>query len=141
IGYEPDHSQSIIPVILFSSDNNNEFGVEWIIMTRCFGKSLRSSSKTNDIWPNLSIDQQKSIINQLVEYISQFHNSIPRSNNIGNYKINGEIGPDNNNMGPWNNYQDFFNDRLKLQISTLNHEKVFEPIRDDLMKSIKEFEN
>ncbi|CAF2994249.1 unnamed protein product [Rotaria sp. Silwood2] len=138
------HKYTQIPLpklVAYSSDNNNEFGVEWIIMTRCFGKSLRSSSKTNDIWPNLSIDQQKSIINQLVEYISQFHNSIPRSNNIGNYKINGEIGPDNNNMGPWNNYQDFFNDRLKLQISTLNHEKVFEPIRDDLMKSIKEFEN
>ncbi|CAF3434476.1 unnamed protein product, partial [Rotaria sp. Silwood2] len=69
------HKYTQIPLpklVAYSSDNNNEFGVEWIIMTRCFGKSLRSSSKTNDIWPNLSIDQQKSIINQLVEYISQF---------------------------------------------------------------------
>ncbi|CAF1104747.1 unnamed protein product [Rotaria sp. Silwood1] len=137
------HKYTQIPlpkVVAYSSDNKNEFEVEWIVMTRSNGKPLRSSSKTNDIWPNLSIDQQKSIINELVEYVAQFHNSIPRSNQIGNYKINGEIGSDISKMGPWNNYKDFYNDRLKCQISTLNDESIFEPIRDDLMKSIKEFQ-
>ncbi len=37
-----------------------------------------------DIWPKL-------IINQVVQYIRQFHFNIPRS---VNYQINGQIGPD-----------------------------------------------
>ncbi|CAF1016735.1 unnamed protein product [Rotaria sordida] len=136
------HKYTKIPlpkVIAYSSDNNNEFGVEWIVMTRSRGKPLRSSSKTNDIWPDLSIDQQKLIINQLVQYVSQFYNNIPRSNIIGNYKLNGEIASDSVKMGPWNNYKDFYNDRLKCQISILINQSIFEPVRDDIMESIKQF--
>ncbi|CAF5034645.1 unnamed protein product, partial [Rotaria sp. Silwood1] len=53
----------------------------------------------------------------------QFHNSISRSNQIGNYKMN-----------------DFYNDHLKRQISFLLNENIFEPVRDDMMKSIEEFQ-
>jgi aminoglycoside phosphotransferase (APT) family kinase protein len=134
------YTQILLPkIVAYSSDKNNEFDVEWIVMTRLPGKPLRSSSKTDDIWPELTIEQQKLIINQLVEYVSQFHNNIPRSNQIGNYHINGKIGSDSNGMGPWNNYKDFYNDRLKAQIKILYDDPLFEPIRDDVMKSVKEF--
>ena len=57
-------------------------------MTRLEGKPLRQLiNKADDIWPELSIEQQKSIVNKIVEYVSQLHNKIPRSNQIGNYKL------------------------------------------------------
>ncbi len=93
--------------IAYSADKTNEFVVEWIIMTRLIGKPLRSSLKIDDIQPKLNIEQQKLIINQLVQCIRQFHFNIPRSNLIVNYQINGQIGPDSDGMGPWNNYKDY----------------------------------
>jgi aminoglycoside phosphotransferase (APT) family kinase protein len=137
------HQHTNIPlprVVAYSSDHKNEFGVEWIIMTRLNGKPLRSSSTADDIWPELTFEQQKLVINQLVEYVSQLHNKIPRSNQIGNYKSNGEIGPDSDGMGPWKNYKQLFNDRLKRQIKVLHDDPLFDPIRDDVMKSIKQFQ-
>ena len=79
-------------VVAYSSSKNNEFGVEWIIMTRTQGKPLRTSDDDeDDIWSKLSNDQKKSVINNLVQYVSQLNNKIPRSNLIGNYKSNGDI--------------------------------------------------
>ena len=137
------HQYTKIPlpkIVAYSSDNKNEFGVEWIVMTRLAGKPLRSSTKTDDVWPELTIEQQKSIVNKIVEYVSQLHNKIPRSDQIGNYKKNGQIGCDSDGMGPWKNYKELFNDRLKRQIKILNDDPLFDPIRDDVLKSIKEFQ-
>ncbi|CAF0977764.1 unnamed protein product [Adineta steineri] len=137
------HKYTKIPlpkIIAYSSDKTNEFGVEWIVMTRLKGRSLRSSSKTHDIWPELTIVEQKLVVDQLVEYASQLQNSIPRSKLIGNYKLNGEVGTNSEGMGPWNNYKDYYNDRLKQQIKILNEDPLFTPVRDDIMKSIKEFQ-
>ncbi|CAF1373862.1 unnamed protein product [Rotaria sordida] len=127
-------------VLAYSSSKDNEFGVEWIIMTRTKGKPLRTSSDENDIWSNLSIEEKKSIINKLVQYVTELHCRIPSSNKIGNYQINGQIGPDNERMGPWKNYREYFYDHLKQKIDTLNKEKLFDPIREDVMKSIEEFQ-
>jgi thiamine kinase-like enzyme len=43
-------------------------------------------------------------------------------------------------MRPWKNYKEYFNDQLKLKIKTLNKEKIFDLTREDVMKSIKEFQ-
>lgn len=136
------HQYTQIPlpkIVAYSSDKTNEFGVEWIIMTRIPGKPLRSSSKIDDIWPELTIEEQKSIINELVEYVSELHNSIPRSNQIGNYKLNGKIGCNSDGMGPWNNYLDYYYEHLKRQIKILHADPIFNSIRDDVLKSIEEF--
>jgi fructosamine-3-kinase len=125
-------------VIAHSSNKNNEFGVEWIIMTHTGGKPLRTSDDENDIWSKLSIDQKRSIINQLVEYVSQLHKKIPRSNQIGNYKSDGQIGQDNELMGPWNNYKEYFYDRLKLTFKTINEQNVYALTRNNLIELIKE---
>ncbi|CAF1254080.1 unnamed protein product [Rotaria sordida] len=109
-------------------------------MTRTPGKPLRTSTTESDIWPKLSIEKQKLIFDELVEYVTQLHSRIPSSNKIGNYKSNGQIGHDSNLQGPWNNYREFFYDQLELKIKTLNEENIFDPVRDDVMKSIKEFQ-
>jgi hypothetical protein len=31
-------------------------------------------------------------------------------------------------MGPWNNYKDFYNDRLKRQIKILQNDPIFDPM-------------
>lgn len=135
------HTNIPLPTILsFSSNENNEFGLEWIIMTRLEGKPLRSSSKTNDIWPRLNIDEQKNIIDELVKYVDELHHRIPQSDQIGNYQLNGKIGPDSDGMGPWKNYLDYYRDRLNRQLHTLRVESIFDPVRNDVLKSIESFQ-
>ena len=130
---------SLPTVLSFSSNENNEFGVEWIVMTRLEGKPLRTSHKTDDTWSKLNIEQKKFIIDQLVQYICQLHQKIPQSKQIGNYKLNGQIGSDSDGRGPWNNYQDFYRDRLNRELHTLRVESIFDPVRNDVLKSIEEF--
>lgn len=138
------HQHTNIPlpkIVAFSSNKSNEFGVEWIIMTRLPGKPLRSSSDDKDIWPQLTIEQQKQIIDELVQYVHELHSKIPHTNIIGNYQSNGNIGPNSDQMGPWKTYMDFYNDRLKRQIKTLKEDPLFEPIRDDVLQLIKQFQS
>jgi len=138
------HRHTTIPlpqIIGYSSDKSNEFEIEWIVMTRLEGKPLRSSSNDKDIWPQLTIQQQKSIIDQLAQYVSQLHFNIPRRNLIGNYQFNGQIGEHSDRMGPWKNYMDYYNDRLQRQIKTLKEDPLFQPIRDQVLQMIKEFQS
>lgn len=108
-------------------------------MTRLQGKPLRTSSKIDDLWPKLTLNEQKSLIDQLAKYVDQLHHRIPQSNLIGNYQLNGQIGCDSDGMGPWNNYSDFYRDRLNRQFHTLKVESIFDPIRKDVLQSIESF--
>ncbi|UJR07905.1 hypothetical protein I4U23_012188 [Adineta vaga] len=134
------HTTLPIPkIIAYSSDKNNEFGLEWIIMTRTEGKPLRTSQHVGDIWTKLSIEQKKMLINELVDYVKQLHSRIPSASLIGNYRSNDKIGFDNSRKGPWKNYREYFNDQLKDKIEILTNDNVFAPVRDDVLQSIKEF--
>ena len=75
-------------VVAYSTDKNNEFNAEWIVMTRIPRKSLRTSSD-DDIWTSLSTEKKISIVDQLVQYLSQLHSRIPSSSLIGNYRSDG----------------------------------------------------
>lgn len=128
-------------VVAYSSDKNNEFNAEWIVMTRTPGKPLRTSSDDeNDMWTSLSTEKKKSVIDQLVQYVSQIHSRIPHAALIGNYGSDEQICCDSNRLGPWRNYRDYFYDQLKLKIKTLKEEDVFEPVREDILKSIEDFQ-
>lgn len=131
---------SLPRILSFSSNENNEFGVEWIVMTRLEGKPLRTSFKTDDTWSKLTVEEKKFIIDQLVQCVCQLHQNIPRSNLIGNYKLNGQIGCDSDGQGPWRNYHDYYRDRLNRQLHTLRVESIFDPVRNDVLKSIEEFD-
>jgi hypothetical protein len=80
-------------VLAYSSDRNNEFGVEWILMTRLSGGNLSEINKTRQ----LSFNEKKTIIRDLADYFSsQMHFKIPRFDQIGALRIDGKIGTDLN---------------------------------------------
>jgi hypothetical protein len=43
-------------------------------------------------------------------------------------------------MGPSNNYKEFFLDQLNFKIKILKDEQIFDPTRDEVLESIKEFQ-
>ncbi len=43
-------------------------------------------------------------------------------------------------MGSSNNYKEFFLDQLNFKIKILKDEQIFDPTRDEVLESIKEFQ-
>ncbi|CAF3715458.1 unnamed protein product [Rotaria sp. Silwood1] len=123
-------------VLAYSSDRNNEYGVEWILMTRLPGINMSSICETQQ----LSVNAKKSIIRDLVDYIEQMHFRIPRFNKIGAFKINGEIGTDLNQLGPWSTYEQFIRDRVQDNAAVLKKDLIFATIKDSMLDAIHEFD-
>ncbi|CAF3290859.1 unnamed protein product [Rotaria sp. Silwood2] len=123
-------------VLAYSSDRNNEYGVEWILMTRLPGKNMGTICETQQ----LSINAKKSIIRDLADYVEQMHFRIPRFDKIGAFKMNGEIGTDLNQLGPWPSYEQFIRDRVHADAIVLNKDPVFAPIKDSMFDAIHEFD-
>jgi aminoglycoside phosphotransferase (APT) family kinase protein len=122
-------------ILAYSSDRNNEFGVEWILMTRLSGENMSDICKTHQ----LSLNAKKSIIQNLADYIAQMHFKIPRFNKIGALTFNGEIGTDLNQLGPWSTYEQFIRDRVQAETIILNENKIFAPIKDSMLDAIHQF--
>ncbi|CAF1088303.1 unnamed protein product [Rotaria sordida] len=123
-------------VLAYSSDRNNEYGVEWILMTRLPGINMTKICENQQ----LSFNAKKSIIQDLVNYIEQMHFRIPRFNKIGAFKINEEIGTDLNQLGPWSSYEQFIRDRVQANAMDLNTDPVFAPVKDSMLNAIHEFD-
>lgn len=123
-------------VLAYSSDRSNQYGVEWILMTRLPGVNMRTLAKSQP----LSTNAKKSIIRDLAEYVSQMHSKIPRFNQIGALTSNGEIGTDLNHLGPWLTYEQFILDRVRSERTTLNRDSIFAPIKDFMLDAIDQFE-
>jgi aminoglycoside phosphotransferase (APT) family kinase protein len=122
-------------VLAYSSDRNNEFGVEWILMTRLPGENMSAICQTQQ----LSLNAKKSIIRDLADCIAQMYFKIPRFDKIGALTMNGEISKDLNQRGPWSTYKQFICDRVQAEISVLNEHVVFAPIKDFMLDAIQQF--
>ena len=59
-------------VLAYSSDRTNEYGVEWILMTRLPGQNMNDVCEKHE----LSLNGKKSIIRDLADYIAQMHYKI-----------------------------------------------------------------
>ena len=123
-------------VLAYSSDRTNEFGVEWILMTHLPGENMNTLCKNQQ----LSLNAKKSIIRNLADYIAQMHFKIPRFNQIGALMMNGQIGTDLNQLGPWSTYEQFIHDRVHVEIAVLNKETIFSSIKDSILDAIHQFE-
>ena len=126
-----------VPCILaYSVDPDNEFGVGWILMTRLPGESM-----SKICWNGcLSFNAIRSIITDLAEYVSQMHLNIPRMQQIGAFRLNGQIDKDSNGLGPWLTYEQFVHDRARIEIRTIQKHPVFASIKDTILHAIEEFE-
>jgi aminoglycoside phosphotransferase (APT) family kinase protein len=122
-------------VLAYSSDRNNEFGVEWILMTRLPGENMSAVCETQQ----LSFNAKKSILRDLADCIAQMHFKIPRFDQIGALTMNGQIGTDLNQLGPWLTYEQFIRDRVQAEVIILNKDVVFAPIKDSMLGSIHQF--
>ncbi|CAF3405699.1 unnamed protein product [Rotaria socialis] len=123
-------------VLAYSSDRNNEYGVEWILMTRLPGKNMSIVCKMHE----LSFNAKKSIMRDLADYVAQMHFRIPRFNQIGAFRIDGEIDTDLNQLGPWSTYEQFLRDRVQADAITLSKDPVFAPIKDSMLDAIHQFD-
>lgn len=123
-------------VLAYSSDRNNPYGVEWILMTRLPGVNMRTFINGQP----LSTNAKKCIIRDLAEYVSQMRSKIPRFNQIGALTESGEIGTDLNQLGPWSSYEQFIRDRVRSERTTLNQDSTFAPIKDFMLNAIDQFE-
>ena len=43
-------------------------------------------------------------------------------------------------MGPWKNYRDYFYDQLDFEVKALKNEDIFTSVREDVLKSIGDFQ-
>jgi aminoglycoside phosphotransferase (APT) family kinase protein len=123
-------------ILAYSSDRNNEFGAEWILMTRLPGENMKAICETH----KLSINAKKSIARDLADYVYQMHFKIPRFNQIGAFTLNGQVGTDLNRLGPWSNYEQFIRDRVQAERIILNTDSVFASIKDSMIDAIDQFE-
>jgi aminoglycoside phosphotransferase (APT) family kinase protein len=123
-------------VLAYSSDRTNQFGVEWILMTRLSGINMSAICKTQ----KLSLNARKSIIRDLADYVAQMHFKIPRFDQIGALMINGQIGTDLNRLGPWLTYEQFIRHRVQAEAIILNENITFAPIKDSMLDAIHQFE-
>ncbi|UJR10260.1 hypothetical protein I4U23_014470 [Adineta vaga] len=123
-------------VLAYSSDRNNEFGVEWILMTCLSGENLNEICQKQ----TLNFNAKKSIIQDLADCVAQMHFKIPRFNQIGALTSNGQIGTDLNQLGPWLTYEQFIRTRAQSEISSLNTNSVFSPIKDSILDAIDQFD-
>ncbi len=69
------------------------------------------------------------------------HFKIPRFDQIGALRIDGKIGTDLNQHGPWSSYEQFIHDRVQAEKIILNENSVFAPIIDSMLDAIHQFEN
>ena len=123
-------------VIAYSSDRANPFGVEWILMTRVPGENMAKICEEQTLSPNA----MRSIIRDLAEIISQMHLNIPRFDQIGAFRRNGEIGADLHFCGPWPSYEQFIRGRARAGGSVLLENAVFAPIREPMLNAIDRLE-
>ncbi len=123
-------------ILAYSSDLTNEFGVEWILMTRLSGENMKAICETQ----KLSINAKESITRDLADYVYQMHFKIPRFNQIGAFTLSGQIGTDLNGLGPWSSYEQFIHDRVQAEKIILNTNSVFAPIKDSMIEAIDQFE-
>lgn len=133
------HEHTTIPapkVLAYSSDRDNEFGVEWILMTRLPGQNLRDVCSKQ----TLSTNAKKSIIRDLADYVAQMHFKVPRYDQIGAFTLDGHIGTDLNKLGPWSTYEQFIRTRAQSERSALNTNPVFASIKDTMLDAIDRFE-
>ena len=66
-------------------------------MTRTPGQPLRTlSDDKDDMWTSLTTEKKKSVIDQLIQYVTQIHSRIPHAALIGNYRSDGQICCDSN---------------------------------------------
>lgn len=122
-------------VLAYSSDRANEYGVEWILMTRLSGENLNDICKVHQ----LSLNAKKSLIRDLADYISQMHYKIPGFNQIGALTSNGQIGTDLNLRGPWSSYEEFIRDRVQAERIVLSENETFASIKDCMLDAIDQF--
>ena len=122
-------------VIAYSSDRSNEFGVEWILMTRLPGENMKAIRETHD----LSSNAIKSIARDLADYVSQMHFAIPRFEKIGALTVNGHVCATLDKLGPWTTYEGFIRDRIEEQRATLLKNAVFKGIEKDNADAIDQF--
>ncbi|CAF0845321.1 unnamed protein product [Adineta ricciae] len=133
------HEYTTIPVpkvLAYSSDRNNEFGVEWILMTRLPGQNLGDVCSRQ----TLTTNTKKILIRDLADYVAQMHFKVPRYNQIGAFTLDGRIGTDLNKLGPWSTYEQFIRTRAQSERSVLNTNPVFAPIKDAMLDAIERFE-
>lgn len=123
-------------VLAFSSDRNNEYDVEWILMTRIPGISMRAVCEAQE----LSLNAKKSIILDLVDYIAQIHFRIPRFDKIGAFTIDGEVSADLYQVGPCSTYEQFVRGRVQADAEILKKDPIFAPIRNSMLDLINEFD-
>lgn len=123
-------------VLAYSSDPNNEFGVEWILMTRVPGENMLSVSEANDLSPNAI----KSIIRDLADYVSQMHFAVPQFDQIGGFTPDGDIGPNLSKLGPWSTCEQFIRDRVQAEAAVLDEQDIFGSIRDTVHEVIRQFD-
>lgn len=123
-------------VFAYSSDRTNEFGVEWILMSRLPGENMSKICEKQ----TLSFNAIRSIIKDLAEFVSQMHWKIPRRKQIGAFRLNGEISTDLDGRGPWPSYEQFVRQRAQAEISLLNKDPVFAPIKDVVLQAIEQFD-
>lgn len=123
-------------VFAYSFDRTNEFGVEWILMSRLPGENLSKICEKQ----TLSFNAIRSIIEDLAEFVSQMQQKIPHRKQIGAFRLNGEISSDLDGRGPWTNYEQFVRQRANAEISLLNKDSVFAPIKDVVLHAIEQFD-
>ena len=122
-------------VVAYSSDRSNEFGVEWILMTRLPGENMRTIRASHE----LSTNAIKSIARDLADYVSQMHFAIPSFDKIGALTVKGQVGTTLDKLGPWSTYEGFIRDRIEDQRITLLKNAVFKGIEKDIVSAIDQF--
>ena len=123
-------------VLAYSSDPNNEFGVEWILMTRVPGENMLAVSEAQE----LSQEAVKSIIRDLADYVYQMHFAVPHFDQIGGFTPDGSIGPNLSKLGPWSSCEQFIRDRVQAEAAVLDEHDIFASIRAAVHEVIRQFE-
>ena len=123
-------------VIAYSSDRSNQYGVEWILMTRLPGENMSEVCEEQVLSPKA----MQSIIRDLADIVSQMHWKVPPFNHIGAFTRNGEIGTDLLGRGPWSSHEQFIRGRAQAGATVLQDYSVFAPIREPMLNAIDQLE-
>ncbi|CAF1085430.1 unnamed protein product [Didymodactylos carnosus] len=125
-----------VPNVVAWSIDKDEFGIEWIVMTKMNGVPA------DTLWKNdLTTDEKKRILSELAGYVAQMK-LIPITNKIGNLRFNKdgnyEIGPDLSWNGPWDTFDDFLEGRVRDAVDTLT-KTIFDSVRDEMLQFFNQF--
>ncbi|CAF1456190.1 unnamed protein product [Didymodactylos carnosus] len=122
-------------VIAFDSNKSNDYGEEWILMTKLAGQPLDKR------WPKMSKEEKKKLLLKLSLYIQELKQNLPKFDKIGGLSSFDTIGSDPHGNGPWLGFQEFYNDRLQVEIEALKQDNVFDPIRTDVLNMLMNLKN